>query len=97
MPYVKVESYQMDVCYTLSFIIKSNIGAETQELTHKDACALVRRQLHYFLNATEVTLVNICQIWLVSKYNKHNNAQIVDLDELCMTISTMLFKRYVRQ
>ena len=29
MPYVKVESYRMDVCYTLSFIIKSNIGAET--------------------------------------------------------------------
>ena len=30
MPYVKVESYHMDVCYTLSFIIKSNIGDETQ-------------------------------------------------------------------
>ena len=30
MPYVKVESYHMDVCCTLSFIIKSNIGDETQ-------------------------------------------------------------------
>ena len=69
----------MDMCYTLSFIIKNNIGAETQELTHKDACALVRRQLHYFLNATEVTLVNMVRFGLYQNTTKHNNAQIVDL------------------
>ena len=57
--YGKVESYHMNVCYTLSFIIKSNIGAETRELSHEDACALVRRQSHYFRNASEVMLANM--------------------------------------
>ena len=37
--------------FTLSFIINSNIGAETKMLTHEDVCALVRQQLHYFPNA----------------------------------------------
>ena len=48
--------------YALSFIIKSNIGTETQELTHEDSCALARRQLHNFVNAGEVTLANITKI-----------------------------------
>ena len=48
--------------YALSFIINSNIGNETQELTHDDACALVRRQLHYFSNGSEVTLANMVEI-----------------------------------
>ena len=39
--------------YHLLFNIKSNIDAETQELTHEDAYASVRRQLHYFPNDSE--------------------------------------------
>ena len=51
--------------YHLLFIIKSNIGAETKELTHEDAYALVRRHLCYFLNAGEVTLANMVRFDLL--------------------------------
>ena len=43
--------------FTLSFIINSNIGAETKKLTHEDVCALARRQLYYFLNVL-IKLIN---------------------------------------
>ena len=42
--YGEVESYRMNVCYTLFFIIESNTGAETQEITHADTFTAHQRK-----------------------------------------------------
>ena len=51
---------------------------------------VVRKQLHYFLNASQATLANIVRVDLWQKHYKTQqiNAQIVDIAGLRMPIST---------
>ena len=136
----KVESKDMNVCYTLFCIIKCIIVAENQEMLFDKTftarqcrsvfrhtkeknpfhyiimwdksrrvyikfcllCVVLvivsilvfrvasveRMQLHYFLNASQVTLANIVRVDLWQHTTTHNNAQIADIDVEGMTIST---------
>ena len=50
--------------------------------------SVVRKQLHYLLNASQVTVANMVRVDLWQNITKHSNTQIADIAGLSMTIST---------